>query len=67
MDDQFIRCPTCRRRFANSPSFDAHRAHGRCTDPRSLGQAEVFSVFYIRGTARQVHPWADPEPEPSKG
>lgn len=61
MDDQFIRCPSCRRKFANKPSFEAHRTHGRCVDPRSLGQSEVYGVYYIRGTARQVHDWADDE------
>ncbi len=59
MDDQFIRCPSCRHRFANDASFEAHRTHGRCVNPRTLGQSEVYGVFYIRGTAREVNPWAE--------
>jgi hypothetical protein len=72
MDDQFIRCPTCRYRFANTQSLDAHRTHGRCVNPRSLGQSEVYGVYYIKGTARQVTAWAeattgrDPDLEPGQ-
>lgn len=60
--EEFIRCPTCKRKFANAVSFEAHRSHGRCVDPADLGQLEMFGIFWIAGSAQQVNDWIDGSP-----
>lgn len=60
--EEFIRCPTCKRKFANESSFEAHRLHGRCIDPADLGQLEMLGVYWIPGSAVLVNEWVDSDP-----
>jgi hypothetical protein len=38
-------CPTCHRTFGGVTGFDAHRSHGKCRNPLTMGYVERDRVW----------------------